>query len=508
MDPMVRRRAAGSVSDDLDDAFRTALSQEEQVSTFLVPAGTSVQGEASPGTLESGTGRGIGATVPVAMSSPFSSELPTASPFHSEKVQEEIALQKQRPLGLDAEQARLEASGGKGRGDVDVVLEPDYAAAFVEGPSGVPRVARVEPGSSAGMATETKMAAGTEVVVGAGDTVEVPQSPPVTVQHSGIGQGPIEEDPRELIPDTGLSTQVETLLMQVMDENRALRRRSHSSWHSGVPGDAGVGTSPVSFTGEGEARFGEPVQTWSDLGRFVGISTSGLEGARPTNFPGPRGGTGVQGERVSGLTVSGEQRFPEDAGLPVVPATFLEPQGLERCELVPVAGFGTSDLSGFPEGASGSELRSLGVQHSVGVPRAPPPPLPSTIALMSPPSTVGHPQSMRQFAAQAVAEASGLGHQGGFHTPRSSSGASPGFDPSGYPVSPGGTIIRPPPGPPPRTVSSSGTGGNVPLLGRPFHDYVSADRFGGGVMKFARKSRQSISTSYRSIPRPSCPSQQ
>ena len=63
---------------------------------------------------------------------------------------------------------------------------------------------------------------------------------------------------------------------------------------------------------------------------------------------------------------------------------------------------------------------------------------------------------MRQFAAQAR-EASV-----GFHTPRSSGGRQ-GFDEAGYPVSPGGTSIRPPPGPPP--MSPRGPPAPIPSWG-------------------------------------------
>ena len=67
---------------------------------------------------------------------------------------------------------------------------------------------------------------------------------------------------------------------------------------------------------------------------------------------------------------------------------------------------------------------------------------------------------MRQFTAQASYQASGLGLAGGFHTPRSTTGGPGRFDASGYPGSPGGTVIRPPPVPPPRDVPGFGTAGD------------------------------------------------
>ena len=56
---------------------------------------------------------------------------------------------------------------------------------------------------------------------------------------------------------------------------------------------------------------------------------------------------------------------------------------------------------------------------------------------------------MRQFAGVAVA-GSGWQEESGYSTPRSGGiNSGRGFDHEGYPVSPGGTVIRPPPGPPP-----------------------------------------------------------
>ena len=59
---------------------------------------------------------------------------------------------------------------------------------------------------------------------------------------------------------------------------------------------------------------------------------------------------------------------------------------------------------------------------------------------------IGPTQTMRQFASEVMGSREAAT---GFHTPRSSGAGPPGFDEHGYPVSPGGTVIRPPPGPPP-----------------------------------------------------------
>ena len=95
-------------------------------------------------------------------------------------------------------------------------------------------------------------------------------------------------------------------------------------------------------------------------------------------------------------------------------------------------------------------------------PITPPPPLPIAAPSVRSDFVAAVPQTMRQFTANAGVEASGLGSGPGFHTPRSGSGGQTGFDVNGYPVSPGGTVIRPPPGPPPQTsalASWEGPGG-------------------------------------------------
>ena len=360
-------------------------------------------------------------------------------------------------------------------------------------------MARVEPGSEVAPAAEGKGMLGLELSTGVPGSGEVSPSLQAASHHSAAGRGPLKEDQRELVPDTGLSSQVENLLMQVMDENRALRRRleqvelrSHSSWHSGVQGDAVVGASPVSFTGEGESRFGEPVQTWAGLGRFIGFQSSGLEGALPTNFQGPRVESGVGYERDRGLSVLGVQPRSEEPG-PLSPPAALGSRGVEGLELVPAASFGTPSCLGISERAADVVSGTSEVRHQIGVPRAPPPPLPGTIAVMPPMEQGRTPQSMRQFAAQAVAESSGYGARGDYHTPRSGSGTHSGFDSSGYPVSPGGTVIRPPPVPPPRTAPSQGLMGDgagqyggAPVLGRPFYDYGDVGRFPSGSAHEAR----------------------
>eukprot|EP00439_Symbiodinium_sp_Y106_P041339 s742_g5.t1 len=243
--------ATGDSGAQWERDFTAALSQADPE---MKPQGTEkvlAAGEASPNTLEQG-----GAGQP---------QLPTASPFHSTKVKEEVELLRCRPAGLDLEQARVEAGvvSASGRDQLEP-LEPNYAAAFENSMEAGPRIARVEaeyglPGPFGNSSTDPVVAGlGFSTVVN--EPAKGDQGDP---QPANLGQGPSEEDGRELIPDRSLSSQAEFLLAQVMEENRALRKRleqvelhSHSSWHSGVPGEGGVTMSPVSFTEGGQGKAG------------------------------------------------------------------------------------------------------------------------------------------------------------------------------------------------------------------------------------------------------------
>ena len=133
MDPLVRSRrgvnnqgepvATGS---QLEREYAAALSQADPGREFQGAVGLTVAGEASPGTMEQGEAEPL--------------PLLTASPFHSQRIHEEVELLKKRPIGLDLEQARVDA-GRTTQGDS---LEPDYSLAFPSSSGFGPRVARVE----------------------------------------------------------------------------------------------------------------------------------------------------------------------------------------------------------------------------------------------------------------------------------------------------------------------------------------------------------------------------
>ena len=340
MDPMVRSRrgtasqgepgATGACSDRLEREYSAALSQADPGMNpqVLSPASPGmnpqvlshadlgkgsqgggnqvVPGEASPNTLEQGGAGGGGDPLP----------LPTASPFHSIRIQEEVELIRRRPVGLGIEQARLEAE----KVDPGSGLEPNYSLAFGGSSEVGPRVARVEAAGPTGGVWPEAASTGPEGEISSTVAPVLDDKAGLAPGHpSGLlvqGQDSPEDETPELLPDSDRTSRLEQVVSQLIDENRSLKRRveqaewrSQSSWHSGTPGEA-VMASPMSFAVEGGPRFGEPVQPWSELGRFIGFPPNSLEGASSANFP------GLGRERFTqGALASGEQQLLGDAGV-------------------------------------------------------------------------------------------------------------------------------------------------------------------------------------------------
>ena len=428
MDTVSRRRRSQPVGEleaeaaARDLAYQTALSQPGI--TGEVPGGIRA-GEASPGTLESG---GV-------VGQSGSEQLPVANPFHSERVRQEVNLIRSRPTTLHTDAARFQgevdeaALGDSWTGGVG---EPDYSAML--GQSTVereaPRVARVEPsaagqhasgagnavegdtrlsGSKPGMMSELGMGLREERTGGDTDS-------PLAAGESEAGR---VDDPRELIPASAdRLTRVEMLLTQVLEENQVLRRQiqaeSHSSYHSTrTPADLSL--SPMSF-GLG-TRFPEAMPTSS-----YGVQS--VDHGVPREFPGTFGrfraleyGPGVE-------SIPGEQHSFARARPPQVPTVGMG--GLIQGDFGP----------GLSSGVVGPEPQPV-----------PPPVVPLVMPTASEVPSI--PQTMRQFASVALQSGTDQGEQGGYHTPRSGAGASGRFDAEGYPVSPGGTSIKPPALPPP-----------------------------------------------------------
>ena len=427
MDTVSRRRRsqpAGELEAEAaarDLAYQTALSQPGI--TGEAPGGIWA-GEASPGTLESG---GI-------VGQSGSEQLPVANPFHSERVKQEVNLIRSRPTTLDTDAARFHgevdeaALGDSWTGGVG---EPDYSAMMGQPTTEreAPRVARVEPsaagqpasvvgnavegdtrlsGSKPGMMPESGMRVREERTGGETD-------PHLAAEEPEAGR---VDDPRELIPASAdRLTRVEMLLTQVLEENQVLRRQiqaeSHSSYHSTrTPADLSL--SPMSF-GLG-SRFPEGLPT-SPYG------VQSVDHCVPHEFPGTSGrfraleyGPGVE-------SIPGEQHSFARARPPQVPSVGMG--GLIQGELVPGL--------------------------SSGVVRPEPQPVPPPVAPLGmpvAPEASSIPQTMRQFASVVLQSGTEQGEQG-YHTPRSGAGVSGRFDSEGYPVSPGGTSIKPPALPPP-----------------------------------------------------------
>ena len=229
---------------------------------------------------------------------------------------------------------------------------------------------------------------------------------------------PLPSDSRELVPVTPVQpSRVEQLLAQVLEENRALRMRldqveTQSSWHSGGTRMSNMEQSPVSF----EPGGCEPT------GMGVG-SRLALEGL-PTDASGQiitaraMAPTGQMG-------LAGPSR-PQWA-LPVAPPP-------------PVLGQGVQPPLGLGNAACGYEarLREVGVMDlSVG-------------------HRSGGDQGLVQRLERQVVEGFGgvvsdVGPGVPSWRPRTVEGPVNRITPEGYPVTPRGTVIRPPPGPPPET---------------------------------------------------------
>ena len=323
-------------------------------------------------------------------------------------------------------------------------------------PQGVklPRVARVEAaeGTTVFPAAVTKVSAASSEAPRSSTVLEATDERGVTMDATAVQAGlpgpeDATDDQPELIPDTtGRLERLEALLLEVVEENKNLTRRIHqtesdSSWHSGLtrgtPGEVGVPSSPASF---GLGPQGVQGVFPPHVGNFPPVPASGMSGF-PDSLQGVRVGSWEQGFRSDPGNLQSLIRARQGQVPSVGPSVSLGEVDFASRALAgfgaPVGDYGCSDLRGFerPERI------------------APPIPLalPSGSPGVSPPAP---PQSLRQIAS-AILGGGQVGSEGsGFQTPR-------GRSVDGYPVSPGGTVIRPPPGPPPISprdvVPSSGT---------------------------------------------------
>ena len=457
MDDMVRKRRLtpkGGESDlaaeTLEQQYLTALSQAGggggPATSQLAP------GEASPGTLESGgipseggapvfpvANRGVGRDPAVPMvattSAAGSPDLLVANPFHSERVKAEVALRRSRPTTLDQDAERLEVGVASGptatEVQLDAVLEPDYQAAFsatMVDERG-PRVARVDAtwDSSTGMAHPAQAASAEAVVCDVaagfqaepegskGPDVREDESLETAVEHTA-GE-PMTDDGQELIPDR--QAKIESLLVQVIEENRELRRRLESPISVTASGFGDVNrvqSRPEASEGF-NVQMPVPSPQWELPGSGLGWGSGAVGNDRSEGF---------SGGPWQSLVRAGSELFLR----PVTQVAVGPPLPIKDLPDVPVPPVSNTPLA-------------------PGFPRYNPHPI-------VPPSEgqarrdLEQPQNLRQFATTALAGYMGRHSSSGYHTPRSGGvGSTGGFDSQGYEVSPGGTVIRPPPGPPP-----------------------------------------------------------
>ena len=428
MDHLRRQRRGAATGDPelgaapTEPDYATALSPEGSL-----PAGESRYGEASPSTLEQG---GAFVPEPVAAAEMIG---PVASPFHSERVKQEVALARSRPRTLDEDARRMGEVNDTGLGDANLSGRNDEPMYFEDGSaqSSPPRVARIEravdvktevqdPGqavvaedSLSRGSTQLRRSVDDQGSVGLGLVSESAGEERASSSANKLTSAvqspdkPLPEDPRELVPAASEGSRVEAMLLQVIEENRLLRSRldqvERSSWHSGGTRNTGelpVG-SPVSFAPPSDFPVGAEYlrQGPSVLERFV--REGDLQAQMSLEVARFRDGYSPQLDPRSGSRMVG---FPG--------------QG----PMIGTDGFG-----------KGLGVPGLGFDGSAGTRVDEQPPV----------------QNFREFRRLMEIEGMRQPVDTGYHTPRSGVGGGARVSSDGCPMSPGGTIIRPPPIPPP-----------------------------------------------------------
>ncbi|OLP96580.1 hypothetical protein AK812_SmicGene21183 [Symbiodinium microadriaticum] len=243
-----RRGAGGKSAEEASAAreheYRAALSQAgTEMAPGIGDSGASMNGvrpgESSPGALEAGT----------AGEAASRAALPVANPFHSERVRAEVDLIRNRPPTLDKDASRLglePEDGDLGVGGSHVGAEPDYSGLLEPASAAqpVPRVARVEsstegPGPSPGREEWFGKDAEVEGLTGCRvegmDRVIEGEAADEELKDGNSGNPIRSDDARELIP-AGLdkAERLENLLLQVLEENKSLKRRLEHETSSDV----------------------------------------------------------------------------------------------------------------------------------------------------------------------------------------------------------------------------------------------------------------------------------
>ena len=484
MDPLMRKRESASPSGgpvleapgDADAAYETALSQalhcnDEADSEGRVQEAALIDSRSPK---EEAPVEGL-----------------VASPFHSDKVHAEVELLRNRPATLDGDAQRVSEINETGLGDRisgACTGEPQYFADEGSREATV-RVARLE-GFPEGQSGSAALAGGIQAgrrddgePLAAGYGVERVRPHPCSEGQSGLSpelrspgswkggfpqrleeayqMRPFPGDSRELVPAIADGTsRLEALLLQVMEENRSLRMRvdqmeTQSSWHSGRT----QATPP-----ELEAHMSSPVS----------LMNSSVGASRPTES---------RSAGIPPLTRGGPQTFspPQAQGGPQAP---MGVGGVQKSMVVQGGSLVSGDLES-------RELvhyqgRQAGLHREGHEPREPSmefdrrvldpvlmPPVPKPILLpVEPPARLNSTGFMAKVLGVHGMEYGGVpGYEGEsvhnqvFHTLRGCGSGNWGVDCQGYPVSPGGTVIRPPPIPPPREACRSLAEAAVPGVG-------------------------------------------
>ena len=298
------------------------------------------------------------------------------------------------------------------------------------------------------------------------------------IGRSSLGDRPLPGDPRELVPATGsIAGTTEWLLMQALQENRMLKVRieqmeSQSSWHSGraptTPReqDQVPQGSPVSFvhpymsvamTEDGRAPQVNPQTQVAAVNTVGGLGLPAQAvGMRGVQFP-----SGREHSVVQPFGQSAHVRVPNQSQRVQGPMGGLQGYG---------SGCGVTDGSREMQGQlldtrgsqasvfEGMQLNQVQPHSFFPVPMARPPPSPIPSKTSDIPSipmsmvSVGRLEDLRVPDMTGV----GFGASGEFQTSRENCMGTGewGLSVDGYPVSRGGTVIRPPPLPPSRTPNS------------------------------------------------------
>ena len=445
-------------------------SQASSLATREVPAPAMRNPmEASPGMME--RGQGSGSLI--------------ASPFHSEKVKSELELRRHRPLTLDADarkvSATVEEQGELQHGFHDVGESARVARVETREDTARRMTGEPSPRGSFGPGAT----AGGDAAIGPPQSVRVAReceeaeldggftpredglALALVATEPGLGR-PCPQDNRELVPAG--SNFSEDLLERVMEENRLLKMRleqveaGYGWFGQGLTTGELAQHSPMSF-GPEEVR-GALVQS-----SHFRTASEGLLGVG-SNPQGVVSGCGS----TSGYLEKGWTLPPEPRGEPISfgpatdplegPSEFLRDRLRGRVALNsvgPVAreengrmappvprlplGNAVGDGSSGPMAFTGSQAKGKGVGLSGDLRRE----LEAMGLEVVPRRLVGREGLEFSGLQQSSGESSVPSQDLRFQTPRSSvqDRGSVGFDAHGYPISPGRTVIRPPPLPPP-----------------------------------------------------------